>query len=261
MTRWVGQANKYWRVLGTGFSFVLFGVGAFVFAIVLALLLYPIPISRLKKQRFTRKAVSVVAQLYLRVMSLLGLLSYSFEGAHLLKHGGQLVIANHPTLLDAIFLFSMLPNANCIVKAAIAYGPITIGLVRLAGYIPNSENSEYLLDRAATAIREGQTLIVFPEGTRSDDIHEIRFKRGAAHVAIKAGCPIQPVMIQCQPLTLRKKQPWYQVPNSPPHFTVSVLERVVIHESIDTSKPESIQARRLTEHWHDIYAHELQPNV
>lgn len=255
------QLNRAWRIFGTGFSFVLFGLGAFAFAIVLTLMLYLLPVGRGAKQRWARKVVSSASFAYVRLMRALGLLSYSFELQRLNSGGGQLVIANHPTLLDAIFLFCIFPNASCIVKAAIAHAPFTMGLVRLAGYIPNSEDREYLLARAAESIKRGDTLIIFPEGTRSDDVHNIKLKRGASHVALKANCVVQPLFIECKPLTLRKHQPWYAIPETPPHFSITALDCVAASACVDAAKSESIQARQLTRYWQDLFDRELRATV
>ncbi len=249
---------KGWRILGTGFSFAVFGLGACLIALGLLLLLYPLPLGRPFKQRLTRHIVWCAAWLYVRMMWAMGLLSFEFQNARLLQGGGRLVIANHPTLLDVVFLMSVMPGTNCIVKAALFKNPFTYGVVSLAGYIPNDDNGEDLINRAAEAIANGQTLIIFPEGTRTQNPEDLNFKRGAANVALKARCPITPVVIDCQPPTLRKHEKWYQVPDAPPHFSFKALPPLAIDQCIDTARPSSVQARHLTLHMRDTIVEQLR---
>ena len=72
------------------------------------------------------------------------------DGVDALKQPGVLVVANHPTLLDAVLLMAVMPNATFIVKAAMAHNPITCWIVSLAGYIPNDEVGVELVEKAGT---------------------------------------------------------------------------------------------------------------
>lgn len=255
----MSQVYKYWRIIGTGFSFAVFGLGAFIIALVLLLVLYPFPLKRSSKQRCTRYIIWRATWLYIRMMWFLGLLSFEFKNIDQLRSDGQLVIANHPSLLDVVFLMSIMPNTNCIVKAAMWKNPFTFGVVSLAGYIPNNDNGEDLVNKAAEILRSGQTLIIFPEGTRTEDEHDLSFKRGAANIALKAQCKIRPVLIDCQPMTLRKHEKWYEVPNTPPHFKFTALDPLDINHCIDVSRPTSVQARHLTRFLQNEYSKWLPP--
>lgn len=250
---------RWWRILATGFSFALFGIGCFILGLLLLCLLLPLPLPRLTKQAITRNILRFAARVYLRTLKFFGLITYEFAAQQSLASGGQLFIANHPTLLDAIFLMAFLPNPNCVVKGAMANNLFTWALVNLAGYISNQRNGIDLLEQAVAVLRSGQNLLIFPEGTRTENSQDLRFKRGAANIALRAGCPIRPVLIDCQPITLRKHEAWYQVPASPPHYQLRVLDPILAHQCIDTNQPEGIQARRLTRYWIDLFAQQLQP--
>ena len=197
---------KFWRIAATGFSFAVFGIGAFLIALILLLIVYPIPINPDFKLRLTRKTVWAATWLYVRMMWCLGLLSFEFDDMERLQAKGQLIVANHPALLDVVFMLSVMPNTNCIVKSALWKNPFTFGLVSLAGYIPNDDGGEELIEKAAETIKQGQRLIVFPEGTRTRPGKDRRFKRGAANIAVKANCKVQPVLISCEPKTLQKHE-------------------------------------------------------
>ena len=238
--------NRIWRIVATGFSFALFGLGAVVLGLVFTLLVFPLPLGKPRKQRWARGAMQKALWLYVRIMRGLGLLTFSFRGDFNPDVGdtGCLVVANHPSLLDVVFLISAFPDINCIVKSALWRNPFTAAIVTMAGYIRN--DSETLLEDAASQIQSGQLLVVFPEGTRTVDPSALDFKRGPQHIAIAAGCPILPILIDCDPPTLRKNEAWYEVPDRPPHFDLQALEPVYLDHIIDTSTPRSIQVRQLT---------------
>lgn len=234
-----------WRLLATGFSFLLFAIGALFLAIILTPLIRLLPLPSDRRCAITRQSIQKSSWLYVRIMRALGLLSFSFEGLEHLRQPGILVVANHPTLLDAVFLMSVMPGTTFVVKAAMARHPVTRWLVAMAGYIPNDEVGVDLLEKAASALKAGQQLMIFPEGTRTGD-EGVLFKRGAANIALAAACPVVPVFIDCRPMTLRKCEQWYQLPESPPHFLIKAMPGFQPSDLIDLQQPPGIQARQLT---------------
>jgi 1-acyl-sn-glycerol-3-phosphate acyltransferase len=252
----VKKLNYAWRLIATGFSFVLFGLVALLLALSMTPLIRLFP-SASPTRKLTRHSIQKTSWCYVRIMRCLGVLSFQLENIDRLNRPGILVIANHPTLLDAIFLMSVMPDTTFIVKAAMARNLITRWIVKAAGYIPNDEVGVELLEKAAVAIRSGNSLMIFPEGTRTED-SGIKFKRGAANIALIANCPIAPVVIDCNPVTLRKCDKWYQLPPYKPHFHIKVLPEVSVSDLIDCDQPSGIQARHLTRALETILLDELQ---
>lgn len=248
--------NKLWRLLATAFSFALFAFATLLLTLLLAPLIRLLPWSEVRRRHLTRRSICRWSWLYMRIMRGLGLLTFQFDGVDKLNQQGVLVVANHPTLLDAVLLMSVMPNATFIVKAAMAYNPVTRWIVALAGYIPNDEEGTKLVEQAAKALRAGETLMVFPEGTRSRG-DELVLKRGAANIALAAECPLQPVVISCTPMTLRKQEPWYQIPARPPHFVVRALPIINPCELVDEAQPRSVKARLVTAELHTQLRDEL----
>lgn len=145
------------------------------------------------------------------------------RGTGRLQRNPGLVLANHPSLLDAVFLLSRMPQADCIVKAEAWRNPFLRHVVRAAGYIPNTGGPS-VVEACAARLRAGRSVIVFPEGTRSPAVGFGRFKRGAARIAMQSDCAITPVLIRCEPSALRKDQPWWDVPNRKLVYTLDVGE-------------------------------------
>lgn len=241
----MSQLNRFWRLLATAFSIALFAAGALLLALLLAPLIRLLPWSETRRRHLARHSIQRWVRLYVAIMRSLGLLTVEFDGVAALNQPGVLVVANHPTLLDAVLLMSVMPNATFIVKAAMAHNPITCWIVALAGYIPNDEVGVELVEKAAAALRAGETLMIFPEGTRTEG-DELTLKRGAANIALAAACPLLPVVIYCSPLTLRKREPWYHIPHRPPHFILRVLPPLELAALVDPSQPPGLQARALT---------------
>lgn len=238
------RLNKMWRVAATGFAFVLFGLGGLSLGLFLGADLLLVRARPATKIRVVRRVISLLCAWYIRTLRCLGLLTYHCEGFAGLDWRGKLIVANHPTLLDAVFLMALVPNATFVAKASMTRHAMVGAAARLAGYIANDQEGVQLLDRAKEALQQGQALVIFPEGTRTGDAAP-KFKRGAANIAIATGCTIIPIHISCDPPTLRKNQKWYDVPPRKPHFVISVLPEIRLHQVIDTGRPIGVQARYL----------------
>jgi 1-acyl-sn-glycerol-3-phosphate acyltransferase len=210
-----------WRWFGTGLSFALFGL----FGIVLGAIAWPL--SRLflvpvgHRRRLGRRLVQACFRSFVGIMRGLGVLSYEFIGRERLGRPGQLIIANHPSLIDVVFLVGFTPAAGCVVKSALWRNPFTAGIVRSAGYIRNWPTAE-MIEGASEALRAGQAVVMFPEGTRTTPGAPLQFHRGAASVAVRAATALTPVLITVNPTTLTKGLPWYRIPPSRPHFRLEV---------------------------------------
>src|SRR3546814_8908938 len=79
------------------------------------------------------------------MMKSLGVLSYEISGRKKLDHAGaNLIVANHPSLIDIVFIVSMLPEALCVVKKAAWSNPFMAGIMWATGYIRSEEHTSEL---------------------------------------------------------------------------------------------------------------------
>ena len=112
----------------------------------------------------------------------------------------QIFMANHQSDFDILIVMAHIPGQfRWIAKKELFKIPIFGKAMRSAGYIEidrqNHEKAMKSLDEAAQKIREGKSVVTFPEGTRSKDRTIKPFKQGLFHLAIKAGVPIIPISI------------------------------------------------------------------
>ena len=152
----------------TGLSFSLFGLGALVVGVVLLPLVKIIPASReRKRERARARDERGALRLFIGYMLPVGgdLRTNSMVGSASVVPG-QLIVANHPTLIDVVFLLAFMPGAGCVVKAGLWRNPLTRCAVTLVEFIRNDSTAAHDRCRGARAAR-AQPLIIFPEGTRT----------------------------------------------------------------------------------------------
>jgi 1-acyl-sn-glycerol-3-phosphate acyltransferase len=247
--------NRAWRLFGTGLSFAVFGIGA----LFLVVLVFPL-ISLLSRDRGSRtlRARSVVShsfRSFLWMMYSLGVFDFDVDPrcreACSAEHG-LIVVANHPTLIDVVQLLAEVKHGNCIVKRALWNNPFLGGVVRATNYISN-DDSEELLSRCVEALKQGETLVIFPEATRTVPGQPMQLRRGAARVALASGAPMQMVHIRCDPSTLSKAEHWYTIPRHRPCLKMSVGDRLDIGAFIRDGEEPSLASRRLTDLMHDKF--------
>ncbi|MEO9080020.1 MAG: lysophospholipid acyltransferase family protein [Rhodanobacter sp.] len=239
-----------WRLFATGASFAVFGIGGLVLRVLILPMFALLPGGPTARRRRARAAISRAFHWHVQFMYRTRVLDFRIDGADRLGRPGQLIIANHPSLIDVVFLISQIRDANCVVKASLWNNPYMHGAVRAAQYISNNGNPE-ILEQAADVLREGQTLVMFPEGTRTTPGQPPVFHRGAAAIALRGARTITPVYITVRPSTLTKAEAWYHIP----------WRRMVMHlrvgDDIDPAAfndaPMPIASRKLNQHLHRLF--------
>ncbi len=243
--------NYYWRLFATGLSFTVFGLGG----ILLWLLVFPFlnlfVSDKQKKTQYAQWWVHKSFYCFIGLMFRLGIMTYEIKGLEKLNKPGQLIIANHPTLIDIVLLISRISATNCIVKEKLWHNPFTRGPVINAGYISNGD-PELMISQSVDRLKSGASMIIFPEGSRSVQGKDYKFQRSAARVALQANARVTPVSINCYPNTLTKAEKWYQIPKQAFHLSMQVGDDMVLDEFLEI-KPQTIAVRRFNLYLQDYF--------
>lgn len=210
-----------WRIFVTGGCFALFGIGGLILGLLVLPVLLLMPGGEARRRARIRRLVQRSFRGFIGIMSGLRGLAYEFEGRERLGRPGQLVIANHPTLIDVVFIVAFTPAPACVVKAALFGNRYTRRVVEAAGYISNSP-TDRMIEQSIAALEAGDCLVMFPEGTRTRPGEPMQFQRGTASVAVRGARVLTPVYIQVDQPFLHKRQAWYQVPPRRPNISIRV---------------------------------------
>jgi 1-acyl-sn-glycerol-3-phosphate acyltransferase len=241
-----GLLDRAWRIFATGFSFGCFGVGAMLLGFTVLPALRLSTWNRRRGMARVQRAVSRAMRLFVWLVKSLGVLTYEVRGQETLLPRGQFVVANHPTLIDVVFLVGLMPEVDCIVKQALWRNVFLRWPVYWAGYISNA-TGDGLISACASSLAEGRSLVVFPEGTRTRPGKPLNFQRGAAQIALASHAAFRPVTITCEPITLFKGNSWFRVPPRRPHWVISVGDPILAERCIAAHEPKALAARHLTQ--------------
>ena len=250
-----------WRLIATGWSFTFFSLGG------LFLVLFVFPYLNLRN-RFTedgktrhhraQAAIHHTFRFFIWQMRMLGIMKLTVTGIERLStNKPKLILANHPTLIDVVLLISIIKYTNCVVKRALFRDPFLAGVVKAAGYI-NNDGTEAIVEDCVAALQAGDNLIIFPEGTRSVPGEDMKFQRGAAHIAARSGVEVIPVVITCDPPTLTKAHKWYHIPDRPFHLRAEVGEPLDIQGIISADEPPTVISRKLSRFFNYYFEQRLE---
>ncbi len=181
---------------------------------------------------------------FLWLAQALRLVRVRVRGAERLRRPA-LVVANHPSLLDTPVLTGVMPQADFIVAPSWSASPFFRRTSAAAGYL-DAEPGPAAVREAAARVRAGRSVVVYPEGSRTPLEGLGEFRRGAAHIALRAGCDLVPVVIRVSPRTLMKGQPWTDVGEGAAQWDVEVGEPIRPTDHLDGTESRPVAARRVT---------------
>ena len=228
------------------FAMTVFGVGA----VILAVFVFPfIRLFTLRRKDFGVVARAYVSHTFRVFLGFLNLLHVSIrkvenEDDYRNIHS-KIIIANHPSLLDFVYIMSLVPNSTCIVRGGLTRTPLR-GVIKQA-YITNTTTFEDMCVECKKLTDMGCNVIIFPEGTRTPRHGKNNYKKGAARIALYCGCDVQPIFIGgSDKYGLGKHDPLWSYNHVEAYlYDFKKLPVISIDEYKDLSEP--IAAKRLTD--------------
>lgn len=233
------------------FAIIFFGCGAMVLAI------FVFPFIRLftgKNKDFgirARAYVSHTFRYFLGALHLTGVSLRKVEDPNQFREiNSKIIIANHPSLLDFVYIMSLCPNSTCIVRGGLVKTPLG-GVIKQA-YITNTTDFNDVLVECKKLTDKGCNVIIFPEGTRSPRHGKNNYKKGAARIALYCNCDVQPVFIGgSDKYGLGKHDPLWSY-NHVEQFLYDFKLLPVIKISDFKNDSEPIAAKHLTEKMEEV---------
>ena len=166
-------------------------------------------------------------------------------------------VANHQSIYDIPIIFWSLPyQIRIIAKQSLGRFPFLGWHLSRTGHIlvdRRHPNRAAIFGRASRLMRDGLSLIVFPEGTRSRDGRVAPFKGGSFYLALEAGLPVVPIAIVGSRHVMQKGR----------LATYPGRVKLIVHEPIDTTglagNPRA--AKAFAARVHDVIAPAAESDV
>jgi len=133
-----------------------------------------------------------------------------------------IIIANHSSFLDILLMVMLHPKLILLTNKWVWNSPVFGLAVRLAEYYPVAEGAENTIGRLEGKIKEGYSIVIFPEGTRSIDGKIGRFHKGAFYLSENLKVDILPILIHGAHYTMTKG--FFFLKNG--HLTLKFLPRI-----------------------------------
>jgi 1-acyl-sn-glycerol-3-phosphate acyltransferase len=124
------------------------------------------------------------------------------SGIELAPEAPFIYCSNHQSILDILVLGSVLPgDFKWAAKRSLLNIPFLGWHLKLAGHVPvdrqaGTRSAAQVIARFEQVLKGGKPLLVFPEGTRSEDGIIRSFKNGGFYAAVRAGVPVVPVALE-----------------------------------------------------------------
>ena len=229
------------------FSFGYFGLGGICLSVYSITLMPLLPISKRIKMGWFHK---VIAKFFKSV-----LYTNPFVKKKVINETGEdfskpaVIIANHTSFLDILAVGMLHPKICFLVNDWVYNSPVFGKAVQKADFYPVSSGIENSLEPLQKKIKQGYSLMAFPEGTRSSSNKIKRFHKGAFYLANEFNLDILPVLIHGNS-EVNPKGSFIIKDGS---ITVEILPRIKA-EDISFGKNHTQQAKKIGAYFKNEFA-------
>ncbi|HRH95646.1 MAG TPA: lysophospholipid acyltransferase family protein [Prosthecobacter sp.] len=236
--------TQFWLAAVLVLSMAYWAVGGLLFVLAGLVLVPLLPAE--KSRELGQSLLQTAFRGFLRLLRLCGVFECEFRGFEALDGatGGLIIAPNHPALWDAVFVIAKVSGLRCILKASLMHNPFLRGGAKLAGFIPNKP-AHKMLQHSIEALRQGDRLLFFPEGTRTRKQEDVinSFQGGLGIIATQSSAPVWPVFIETNSDYLCKGWPLWRLPDR------KIKLRITLGEPLASPADEGAAAftRRLRE--------------
>ncbi|MDR0892947.1 MAG: 1-acyl-sn-glycerol-3-phosphate acyltransferase [Mediterranea sp.] len=192
-------------LLRTILLFSLFFIGCLLLRLFIALL-YLVPVRRSRKQRWVCRLIRVTCQGILVLGTYIQKEIVNPTGERFERPA--ILIANHQSFIDILVLLSLSSKVVMVTNHWVWRSPFFGAIIRYAGFYCIDEGYEHYIDRMREKVKEGYTIAVFPEGTRTLNGRMKRFHKGAFYIAEQLRLDILPIVLYGNDKIIAKAQPF-----------------------------------------------------
>ncbi len=249
-------AGRAARTIGQIGLFAVFGVCGAALSVLIVPGYSVFVRNRARRAHGIRNTVYYMTRAYVGSLRTLRLIDLEVTGLDRVPTPGSLIVANHPSLVDALILLGHIQGAIVVAKRSLQVNPFTSGAIRGADYIVNAD-APSLTDECRARLAAGESLVLFPECTRTGDDGVIRLRRGAAQIAVRSGCPVTPLTIEFSEPLLTKRSRWWLAPKVRPRVRVTAHAAIDPRPFVRGQRSVSLAARQFNEHLREFYVIEL----
>ena len=193
-------------ILNTIYAFVYFLLGCILLQCYI-IVLHLLPLGRSRRKAWFHRAIYGFTRLFLATMFTTRTRRYNPGGETFERPA--IIVANHQSFIDILLLLSITPKLVMVTNSWVWRSPVFGRIVRYAGFRHAADDYEALTESLRQEIAEGYSVVVYPEGTRSEDCAIKRFHKGAFLLAEQLGVDILPMLIYGAGYISSKRQPFY----------------------------------------------------
>ncbi len=172
------------------YTFYLIGC---IFVVLFGFLVKIIPVSKKKQKYIYHLAIMYLSRFIMFIMFLTKKRYINKEQANLKKP--HFIICNHQSIIDIPLVLSFTPKLILLTNNWVWKSPIVGKLVRMADFYPVFSGLDNIIPLLQEKVKDGYSVLVFPEGTRSENRKIKRFHKGSFYLAEKLNLDILPVVI------------------------------------------------------------------
>jgi len=205
--------------------FSSFGISS-IFSLSLVPILLILPVSKKNRRYLTRWICSKLCWFIIRMYPhkiknvRIGFTGHDFDEP-------SIIISNHQSMIDILIFLSLSPKILILTKDWVWNNPVFGLIVRLSGHINISEGYENVIETIRERIKEGCSILVFAEGSRTNDGEIKRFHKGGFYLAQELQMPVKKILVH----GVMEVLPRSGFMLSPGYLTVKILGSFRISEN------------------------------
>lgn len=178
------------------YSLYFYLLAAIYFILGISIILFSLPFSKSKTKLF-----QTAAHLWARALTFSSGVRIKVSGIeNIPKAKPLMLVSNHQGVPDILLLLAYLPIPfRFIIKMELFKIPLFGWYLKRAGYLSVDRksliNAHRMVEKMVEISKTGESILIFPEGTRTKSGEIAKFKRGSLVAALKSGAPVIPIAI------------------------------------------------------------------